>query len=27
MADQIQNLADFDQVVREVMRHLKNLEL
>lgn len=27
MADQIQNLPDFDQVVREVMRHLKNLEL
>jgi predicted nucleotidyltransferase component of viral defense system len=27
MADQIQDLPDFDQVVREVMRHLKNLEL
>jgi predicted nucleotidyltransferase component of viral defense system len=27
MADQIQGLPDFDQVVREVMRHLKNLEL
>ena len=26
MADQIQDLPDFDQVVREVMRHLKNLE-
>lgn len=25
MADQIQDLPDFDQVVREVMRHLKNL--
>jgi predicted nucleotidyltransferase component of viral defense system len=27
MADQIQDLPDFDQVTREVMRHLKNLEL
>ena len=27
LADQIQGLPDFDQVVREVMRHLKNLEL
>ena len=27
MADQIQDLPDFDQVVREVMRHLKDLEL
>ncbi|HEC41211.1 MAG TPA: nucleotidyl transferase AbiEii/AbiGii toxin family protein [Bacteroides sp.] len=27
MADQIQDLPDFDQVIREVMRHLKNLEL
>lgn len=27
MADQIQDLPDFDQVVREVVRHLKNLEL
>jgi len=27
MADQIQNLPDFDQVIREVMRHLKNLDL
>lgn len=27
MADQIQDLPEFDQVVREVMRHLKNLEL
>ncbi len=27
MADQIQDLPDFDQVVREVMRHLKKLEL
>lgn len=27
MADQIQDLPDFDQVVREVMRHLKNFEL
>jgi predicted nucleotidyltransferase component of viral defense system len=27
MSDQIQDLPDFDQVVREVMRHLKNLEL
>ena len=27
MADQIQDLPDFDQVVRELMRHLKNLEL
>lgn len=27
LADQIQDLPDFDQVVREVMRHLKNLEL
>lgn len=27
MADQIQDLPDFGQVVREVMRHLKNLEL
>jgi len=27
MADQIQDLPDFDQAVREVMRHLKNLEL
>lgn len=27
MADQIQDLPDFDQVVREIMRHLKNLEL
>jgi len=26
MADQIQDLPDFDQVEREVMRHLKNLE-
>ena len=27
MLDQIHGLPDFDQVVREVMRHLKNLEL
>ena len=27
MADQIRDLPDFDQVVREVMRHLKNLKL
>lgn len=27
MADQIQDLPDFDQVVREVMRHLKKLEI
>lgn len=27
MADQIQDLPDFDQVVREVMRNLKKLEL
>jgi len=27
MADQIQDLPEFDQVVRKVMRHLKNLEL
>lgn len=27
MADQIQGLPDFDEVVREVMRHLKKLEL
>lgn len=27
MADQIQELPDFDQVLREVMRHLKNLKL
>lgn len=27
MADQIQDLPDFDQVEREVMRHLKKLEL
>jgi len=27
MADQIQDLPDFDQVVRELMRHLRNLEL
>lgn len=27
MADQIQNLPDFAQVEREVMRHLKNLDL
>jgi predicted nucleotidyltransferase component of viral defense system len=27
MADQIHDLPDFDNVVREVMRHLKNLEL
>ena len=27
MADQIQDLPDFDEVVREVMRHLKKLEL
>jgi len=27
MADQIQDLPDFDQVEREVMRHLKNLEI
>ncbi len=27
MADQIQDLPEFDQVVREVMRHLRNLEL
>ena len=27
MADQIQDLPDFDQVVREIMRHLRNLEL
>jgi len=27
MSDQIQDLPDFDQVVREVVRHLKNLEL
>jgi uncharacterized protein len=27
MADQIQNLPDFDQVVREVVRHLKNIEI
>ena len=27
MADQIHDLPDFDQVVREVMRHLKKLEL
>jgi predicted nucleotidyltransferase component of viral defense system len=27
MADQIQDLPDFDQVQREVLRHLKNLEL
>ncbi|MEZ5031277.1 MAG: nucleotidyl transferase AbiEii/AbiGii toxin family protein [Saprospiraceae bacterium] len=27
MADQIQDLPDFDQVEREVMRHLKRLEL
>ena len=27
MADQIPDLPDFDQVVREVMRHLKNLKL
>ncbi len=26
MADQIQDLPDFDQIEREVMRHLKNLE-
>lgn len=27
MADQIQDLPDYDQVVREVMRHLRNLDL
>jgi len=27
MVDQIQDLPDFDQVVREVMRHIKNFEL
>jgi uncharacterized protein len=27
LTDQIQSLPDFDQVLREVMRHLKNLEL
>ncbi len=27
MADQIQDLPDFDEVLREVMRHLKKLEL
>lgn len=27
MTDQIQDLPDFDQVVRKVMRHLKNLKL
>ena len=27
MSDQIRDLPDFDQVVREVTRHLKNLEL
>lgn len=27
MADQIQDLPDFDEVVREVMRHLKKIEL
>ncbi len=27
LSDQIQNLPDFDQVVREVMRHLRNFEL
>ena len=27
MADQIQDLPDFDQVSREVMRHLKNIEV
>lgn len=27
MADQIQDLPDFDQAVREVKRHLKNIEL
>jgi hypothetical protein len=26
MADQIRDLPDFDQVVRMIMRHLKNLE-
>ncbi len=27
MVDQIQNLPDFETVLREVMRHLKKLEL
>jgi len=27
MADQIQDLPDFDEVVRAVKRHLKKLEL